>query len=358
MPQAPHDVILNSGKAAVRDLTSTVNHHCIQPDHTSWRPPQQPRHFSALSAAFLRVLCGKKLFARALVPAVLALLASNITAQTQHPREFWRSIANNHYAVPEGEQPFPLAQELSGYLSLPDPELRDDLAYSILDVWIVRKRLFTPAQLNRLLEDWQGSLRSGIGDRGTDTVFRRSFSALCLSALAERELKDLFLTEAQYRELLKNTLTYMHDERDLRGFDATKGWIHATAHTADLLAALAENRFFTKDDQATLLAAISERLATAGEIFTYGEQDRLANVAATIAARDDFDSASFSAWLKTLDSQDQTVWKKSPPDVQALARFENDSYFLRALASQLAGKPPTEALSHAQKEALSILNRR
>lgn len=47
-----------------------------------------------------------------------------------HDRGFWREIAKNHYAVPEGQPVLPLLHELSGYLGSTDPELRDDLAYS------------------------------------------------------------------------------------------------------------------------------------------------------------------------------------------------------------------------------------
>jgi hypothetical protein len=56
----------------------------------------------------------------------------------------------------------------------------------------------------------------------------------------------------------------------LRGFDEKKGWIHATAHTADLLAELSRNEIFTKNDQAQVLAAIAHRLATADEIYING----------------------------------------------------------------------------------------
>ena len=117
----------------------------------------------------------------------------------------------------------------------------------------------------------------------------------------------------------------MRSERDLRGFDAKTGWIHATAHTADLLAALAENQLFTKQDHSRVLEAIAVRLASANEIFTYGEQDRLAAVAAAMIARNDFDNGQWNSWVTKLDKEDSTVCKDVPPKVQALARFENES---------------------------------
>ena len=278
--------------------------------------------------------------------------------QSAHGREFWRAIAKNHYAVPAGQKAFPLARELSSFLGSPDPELRDDLAYSMLAVWITRQREFSPEELVRLLEEWQANLRVGIGEIETDSVFKRSFSALCLSALAERDLKDSFLGESRFRTLLNATLTYLGDERDLRGFDAKKGWIHATAHTADLLAELAENSLFSQQDQGRVLKAIAHRLATANEIFSYGEQDRLANVAAAIASREDFDSTGWSSWASQMDREDRVVWNNSPPKMPELARFENDSYFLRATAAQITLRSTSSASAEAQKSVLAVLRHR
>jgi Protein of unknown function (DUF2785). len=285
------------------------------------------------------------------------------SVNTTHDKSFWRAIAANKYQVPSGEVRFVLAQELSGYLASPDPELRDDLAYSILTVWIVRHQQFSPEQLVRLGEEWTANLRDGIGQRGTDSIFKRSFSALLLSSIAERELKTPFLGEVQYRKLLSATLDYLRDEKDLRGFDAVKGWVHSTAHTADLLAALAGNPWFTKQDQAAALNTIAQRLASAGEVFTYGEQDRLANVIAAIASRSDFDLEGFKSWLGDLDSSDQAVWKDSPPKLPGLTRFQNDSYLLRAvvshvLARESLGRQPAPAAVEVQKAVLKSLGRR
>jgi hypothetical protein len=133
-----------------------------------------------------------------LVTALTPLLAATISLaaapvrhlqnEPAHNRQFWRDIAKNHYAIPQGQQVFSLVRELSGYLGSPDPELRDDLAYSILDVWIVYRNQLSASELNSLESEWETNLRAGIGETGTDSVFRRSFSALCLAALAERDL--------------------------------------------------------------------------------------------------------------------------------------------------------------------------
>jgi len=300
------------------------------------------------------------------VLVVLALLLFGLTCtraqdgpspeRKAHNRTYWHEIAKNRYAVPAGQPVFPLAQELSGYLASPDPELRDDLSYSILATWIARKQL-SGAELTILSDEWKRNLGIGIGEAGLDTVFVRSFSALCLASLAEHDLKNPFLTPESYRALLDSALTYLRDEKDLRGFDARKGWIHATAHTADLIAALGSNRLFEKQDQPRVLEAIAQRLATASEVFTMGEQDRLANAAVTLMMRKDFDSYAWQTWLSTL-SQDQAVWNDSPPKMNALVRFQNDSYFLRAIVAQASLRPPSAALAEAIKPVLVMLGRR
>ncbi len=290
------------------------------------------------------------------LPAQSAPSSEEATGKPTHDREFWRAIAKNQYAVPEGQSVVPLLHELSGYLGSPDPKLRDDLAYTITAVWI--KHQAVPSDvLNSLLDEWRANLLVGLGESGTQSVLKRSFSALCLAALAERDLKTPFLTDKQYRALLTDALTYLKDERDLRGFDPVLGWIHATAHTADLLAALAHNPLLKSEDQAHLLSAIAERLSSAREIFTYGEQDRLALAAARIVLRKDFDQAGFNKWITTMDTNDQRVWKDSPPKLELLQTFENDTYMLRGLALYLGGSSDA-AVADAQQLVLKTLQNR
>jgi hypothetical protein len=268
-----------------------------------------------------------------------------------HGPAYWRDVVKNHYTVPSGQGAFPLALELDGYLGSTDPELRDNLAYSIMYSWIVEQRLFSSEQLITLLEKWQANLRVGIGEVATDSVFLRSFSVLGLATLAERDLKDPYLGRARFVVLLQNGLTYLHDERDLRAFDEKKGGMHATAHTAGLLAALAGNQLFTEKDQAQVLAAVAQRLATADEIYSHGEQDRLANVAATIVARGDFDFDVWRTWIAEVNKGDQIVFQETSLKPENVRRFENDTYFLQGIFAEISLRPPT-AKSAAAKEAV------
>jgi hypothetical protein len=222
----------------------------------------------------------------------------------------------------------------------------------------VKQKQLAPPELIALSDAWRANLRYRIGENGTDAVLKRSFSALCLEALAERDLSTPFLEETRYRALLDDTLTYLRSEKDLRAFDGRKGWIHATAHTADLLAALALNPSFRRSDQVLVLEAIAEKLASAGAVFTFGEQDRLANAIAKIAGRADFDVDEFRTWLARLNETDDAVWSRSPPRLPLLIRFENDTYMLRALALRMYSGPQISLVKEARTALLDILGRR
>jgi len=275
-----------------------------------------------------------------------------------HDRAFWRNILKDNYRVPQGQSAFPLIQELTTYLGSPDPEFRDDIAYTLIDAWIAYQKQLSAPELVTLLDEWQSNLRTGIGETNTESVLRRSFSALCLGVLAERDLKTPFLSEKRYHALLDNALNYLQDEQDLRGFDPVKGWIHPTAHTADLLHFLAKNPLFTVADQHRLLQAISQRLASANQIYTYGEQDRLAVAAVAIISRPDFDAPFFQNWLTTLDATDANVWKSVPPNDHLLKTFQNNNYLLECLAARLYAEPKSPAITGALDQVTKILRKR
>ena len=66
-----------------------------------------------------------------------------------HDRAFWRNILKDNYRVPQGQSAFPLIQELTTYLGSPDPEFRDDIAYTLIDAWIAYQKQLSAPELVR-----------------------------------------------------------------------------------------------------------------------------------------------------------------------------------------------------------------
>jgi Protein of unknown function (DUF2785) len=290
-------------------------------------------------------------------PALSRAGAEDLQSSATHDREFWRSIVQRNYTVPAGESAFALARELSGLLGSPDHELRDSLAYVILATWIEQGK-FSQPELLSLLDEWRANLRSGLGESGTDSVLKRSFSALCLASLADYDLKTPFLGASRYRALLADAQAYIREERDIRGYDENKGWIHATAHTADLLKYLAGNTLFTKNDQQSVLAAIAEKLSSVNEVYTQREQDRLAQVVVAIVKRADFDGASFNVWLERLMEEDRAVWSKMPPKLAAVAKFQNRTYMFEALLARMSMENLSPAAAGARDTLIGVFKTR
>jgi hypothetical protein len=281
------------------------------------------------------------------------LFSTFAAAAPQHDRNFWRAIVKQQYAVTEHESADALARELSALLASPDPELRDDLSYSILARWIYRQNTLSTPTLVSLTDEWRANLKGGLGETGTDSVLQRSFSALCLAEMAKREAKAPFMGPERYHALVAEATAYMQQERDLRGYDATLHWIHATAHTADLLAALAESPLHTKDEAAAILHAIDARLSTAPQVYTQGEQDRLAVAVVAVIGQKDFDTSTFAPWLSQLKNEDRDVWTATT--VESLERYQNHNYFLQALTVHTLLEGNSEAMSKYREQVLKVL---
>ncbi|HSF41297.1 MAG TPA: DUF2785 domain-containing protein [Thermoanaerobaculia bacterium] len=269
-----------------------------------------------------------------------------------HDKAYWRAIVEKDYAVPPGAVPADLVIELARHTGSPDPELRDDFAYMIPATWIERDQRLSPQILRELLKHWKGNLRTGLGETGTDTVLLRSFSALHLATLARVDNEHPYLAPADIHTLLDEALAYLAGEKDLRGFEPGKGWIHATAHTADLLAALAASPHLRKTDPKRILDALTDKLSTAPAAYTWGEEERLAAVVQALIERKDFDADLLNPWLAKFKADSEKLWEGgSQVDPTRYARVTNEKHLLRALYVSLdRSEEHTEATQAAKKQ--------
>jgi hypothetical protein len=272
-------------------------------------------------------------------------------------KPFWLALARD-CTVPAGETAFGLVDEAVSFLGSPDTEWRDDVGYGVVASCVCQKKRLTPGERRELVARLSDNLRRGIGESGTDSALLRSFSALDLSVFAALEDADPALDDAGYRKLLDRALAYLHDERDLRGLEPRLGWIHATAHTADLLKFLARDPRFTAADQVRLLdAAWSKVTAPGTPVFTHAEDERLAAALVSAVRRPDFDPAILDPWLARFVALEKQVWSKTPPDPQTLDASQNARNLLRSLyvllsqpAQGAAGQGPAAAGEAAARE--------
>ena len=98
---------------------------------------------------------------------------------------FWDRVVTEGHRVPDDRPLDDLTAELVTMLGSPDPHLRDQVGYATLATWI--ERGVYDELLTGLGDGMAAGLENGLGDRGNDTVFRRSFSALLLAECVARD---------------------------------------------------------------------------------------------------------------------------------------------------------------------------
>jgi hypothetical protein len=242
-------------------------------------------------------------------------------------------------------------------LASTDPVLRDDVAYSAAERWILRDRRLSPADLRTLLALWTKNLDDGLGQSGDDRVFKRSFSALSLSVVAAADLSAPFLDATEVQALFDRLLDCFQRERDLRGFDATRGWMHTVAHTSDALKFLSRNPKLAAGSDVRLLTAVRAKLESHDAVFTWGENDRMALALQSAVRRPDADSAALAAWVDVWVEAHKQLWAKGPQvDPRRFAVVENAKQVMRSLHAALAMEvSPAEKGTAAQKTVLAAL---
>lgn len=280
------------------------------------------------------------------------LFPAALVAQVPKDAAGWRVWLGPAAPRPQPEQVPALLAGLSPLLASPDPELRDDIAYGLFARWLVRDRIVPPASRRVLLDEWVGRLQATPA-AAADAVVGRSFAALCLGLLVALDNEDPWLEPAEFERVLAAALQYLRAEVDVRGFDAGLGWVHSVAHTADLLKFLARSEHLAPAAQATILAAIADKLAAVTVPLTCGEDERLARVVLALAARDDFDGAAFAHWLPQ-------AWPPLPagtPSLVDLAREHNRRHVLTSLHSALL-VDERASLQEARRHVLAHLRQR
>ena len=235
-------------------------------------------------------------------------------------------------AVPT-DRPLPdVTAELTALLGSPDSGERDDTAYRTLATWIdagVYDDL-----LSGLGDGMVAGLRVGVGERGTDTVFRRSFSALVLAECIGRDTRRPLVPGGKVLEWGDAIATWLLRERDLRGFVPGHGWAHAIAHGADAIGMVAASPHLSTPELTVVLDVIADRLLLpVDQQLTGGEPDRLALATMKVLRRNLIPLAVLEPWIARLT---QRAALPTGTDRDPFLVAGNAQAFLRALYLQLS----------------------
>lgn len=174
------------------------------------------------------------------------------------------------------EQGNELLDQMLKHIGTTDYELRDDLNYNLFSL-LLSENLLTNEQMATLTFSLISNdyLFYAIGEKETDSVFTRSFSALWLSHLISLDARQHFLTEDEASRVFRTCITYISKEKDVRGFVDEKGWAYAISHGSKLYNAIIHHPSFQQSFAPILLQGIKDSFWK-GKVFIDDEDEQLA----------------------------------------------------------------------------------
>jgi hypothetical protein len=253
---------------------------------------------------------------------------------------YWKQVQEADFEVPADRPLDDLTAELTRMLGSNDPVVRDGTAYPALATWTSRG--VYDDLLAGLGDGMAAGLRVGLGERESDTVFRRSFSVLVLGECIARDNAAGLVPPGKVLEWGDRVSTWYLRERDTRGFVPGKGWAHAVAHGADAIGTLAESPHLDKAELTVLLDVLADRLTLRAEAqFVHGEPDRMAAATMCVLRRNVVPLSVLEPWVARLAA---AATARLPRGTDPFLHRGNSESFLRALYLQLALAPRPPAV--------------
>lgn len=252
------------------------------------------------------------------------------------------------------------AEEVQAALPLVLPKLYSlsgelrERSYALLNGWLCHhhQAYFSDAQLHKLAGTLQKSMQVGLGENGTDSVFRRCFASLIVGELCAIDAQRHFWTPLDYQQYVAQFLAYFAAEQDTRGkVSAYKGWAHALAHASDGLMHIAYHPATSTAHLEKILELLRQKLHHIHDILVSNEDERFANAAIAVLKQARLEPCVVEDWLEQFSTV--PAWLNSAEDdswflaynqgTAAIAIFNNTQNFLRSLYLQITiGKRPSE----------------
>nr|WP_186381911.1 DUF2785 domain-containing protein [Paenibacillus terrae] len=129
-------------------------------------------------------------------------------------------------------------------------------------------------------------------------MFKRSFSALAAAAVLQKDQNDVRLDQDTVSRLLERVCQYLEMEQDTRGYVEGKGWAHAIAHGADLLAAAVRHPLSPVDGSGWRVLNVVGQTLFKGYVYSDDEDERLIQVLIALLHRKDSGEVNLGLWLQ------------------------------------------------------------
>ena len=199
-----------------------------------------------------------------------------------------------------------LATSLMDHIGDLRSEVRDELVYVVL-AHLFHDQHFNEEELTQFLNQLKSDsyLFYDINNKEPWSVLKRSFSLLQLVILVYVHRRDHAIDVKEIDLLFDDFMNYLNQETVFIGYDDRVGWVHATAHSADLLAQFVQ---LETCDEKKLLIMFNQMLKLVKQrhvIYTHNEDERLVKAVKKGLDRQLLSESFLTNWVKqfTVDSE-------------------------------------------------------
>lgn len=238
-------------------------------------------------------------------------------------------VAANDYTWSEGDQAINYLESLCHYIGDPDPVLRDELVYPILGDLVQDETQLSDTDAATLLERLSGEnyLSKGLGLEADDSIFTRTFSALIIACLIDRDLEKPYLSDKQRQAVGTRLLHAFIAEKDIRSYVPEKGWAHSLAHYSDAVGCLLNHEAMAQQFLHPVMVALASKLSARQGVWTGAEDERwVTALAKPIFEKSILPEATIQDWLGQMGGAIESVKGPYRNEISI-----NNRQFLRSL---------------------------
>lgn len=237
-------------------------------------------------------------------------------------------IRDDGYAVPDDTDAYPYTQMIMKEIGSTDADFRE-LIDEVLTNWIAngvfRHKELRGLVLQALSPDY---LLYGLGEKGTDSVFRRAASASILAAIISFQERDPFLSEEQLESVAEQMIEYLYLEQDVRGYIEGKGKAQAIVQAADALTAIA--RCLTAEQASlayAMLEAIKEKVCNREQVYAHFEDEHFVRVVLALWEKGLINEMYMAAWIVNFLEIEEAMQPIKDIITQNIKMFLRSFYF-------------------------------
>lgn len=269
-------------------------------------------------------------------------------------KEKIKAIIDNDWTIPEDIDNYVLAIEMLDNIGSTDYVLRDDYILGLL--WtIIKRKDINKQQIKQILQMCLSDkhLYYMLGSQSDDSVFNRTFTVLIVGCIISyhNEYEQDLLSEKEIGEAFEKIISYIRQEKDVRGYVEDKGWAHAVAHSADTLAFFANCEMLKKHELVQILSIIKQKACISDSVYINEEAERLVTAIIAVLNRKVLCDTDFVEWIKSFEDIE-------PPANHPNMHYwkENTKNLCRSLYFRLKYKKYPQEYLEAIEDVLNKIN--